>query len=83
MPKKFIPNYSTNVPYRGIQKPVSIGEDEPVYSSYTGEKIGYGPIPYGVPTDAAEGQSGFGKNYHVIVLNSANGKWMAHDYQDD
>ena len=77
---KFIPTHSTNVPYGGIQQPVHISNNDPVYSSYTGKKIGYGPIQYGVPTDAVKGQSGYGKNYHVIVFNSANGKWMAHNY---
>lgn len=77
--KRTIPVHSINVPNGGIQQPVYIKPTDPIYSSYTGQFIGYGSIPYGVPTDAIKGQSGYGKNYHVVVYNQVNGSWMAHN----
>lgn len=56
-----------------------INQDTPVYSSYTGNLIGNGPLTYGIPTDAPKGYPNYGTNYHVIEYNPANNSYMAHD----
>ncbi len=45
MPKKYIKCFPINSPNGGPQQPpMIIPKDQPVYSDYTGELIGYGPI---------------------------------------
>lgn len=79
MSKKTIPTFDINTPGGGEQKTVNITKDDPVYSSYTGNLIGYGPIGYGVRTDAPLGHPNYGKSYHVIEHVSVNNSWMAHN----
>jgi len=74
-----LPIFSLNVPGGGPQQPVSMTNTTPVYSSYTGNLIGYGPMNYGVKTDAPVGHPNYGTNYHVIEYNPANKSYMAHD----
>ncbi len=75
---KKLPVYSINVPNGGNQQPITIPANAPVYSSYTGKLVGYGPQPFGMPCDAPQGHPNNGKNYHVIINNPVNGSWMMH-----
>lgn len=74
-----IPVFNLNVPNGGPQQSVVVGNNTPVYSSYTGNLIGHGPIPYGVKTDAPIGHPNHGKPFHVIEFNPVNKTYMAHD----
>ena len=76
----FIPVHNLNVPNGGPQTPVTITTSTPVYSSYTGNLIGHGPISFGTPTDAPIGHPNHGTNFHVVEFNPANNSFMAHDY---
>ncbi len=78
MPNNQVPVHSINVPNGGVQRPVTIPQDAPVYSSYTGNFIGRGPQPFGVRCDAPLGHPNYGQNFHVIVHNPANQSWMEH-----
>ena len=75
----YIPCKSLNVPGGGLQQSVSISSDTPVYSTYTGELVSMGPIPYGTKCDAPIGDPNHGKFFHVIEFNPANNSYMAHD----
>ncbi len=77
---KHVPVYNLNVPGGGPQTPVAILSNTPVYSSYTGNLIGYGPLQTGVRCDAPIGNPNFNKNYHVVEYNPANQTFMAHFY---
>ena len=73
-----IPAFNLNVPYGGLQgPPLIVPSDQPVFSSYTGNLIGIGPIPNNIRTDAPKGCYGHGQNFHVIERTS-NNEWMAH-----
>ena len=68
-----------NVPGGGPQgSPIIIPDNQPVYSSYTGELIGYGPTGRGVISDAPIGHPNYGKDFHVVEYNEVNGSYMAH-----
>ena len=72
--------HNLNVPGGGPQgPPIKISEDEPIYSSYTGELIGYGGIDHGVKVDAPKGEKNYGDNYHAIIFNPVNKTFLAHD----
>ena len=75
---KHIPIYDLNIPNGGAQRPLSIEPDTPVYSSYTGNFVGRGPIPFGVVCDAPLGHPKYGHNYHAIVYNASNNIYMTH-----
>jgi hypothetical protein len=75
---KNIPVFNLNVPGGGLQKPVSIGPNTPVYSSYTGELISNGPIAKGTISDAPKSNPNYGKPFHVIEHNPVNNTFMAH-----
>lgn len=77
-PAFVVPIVSINAPNAGIQQPVTITSTTPVHSSYTGNLIGYGNIPVGTRCDALPSQRNYGRDYHVIVHNPANGSYMAH-----
>jgi hypothetical protein len=74
----YIPVHDLNAPHGGPQQPASVGNNQPVYSSYTGNLVGYGPIPKGTQSDAPPGNPNHAKPYHVIVLNPANQSYMSH-----
>jgi hypothetical protein len=76
-----IPVYNINVPYGGVQQSAFVYSDTPIFSSYTGNFIGNGPIGWGVRNDAPQGHSNYGKPFHVIEYNPANNSYMAHGYQ--
>jgi len=77
-----VPVYRLNVPGGGAQgPPIIIAGTTPVYSSYTGHLVGYGPLTYGTPNDAPKGHPNHGKNFHVIEYNESNGTHMAHRMQ--
>ena len=79
---KYIPVKSINVPNGGLQMPPpSITSETPVYSTYTGNLIGYGPIPKGTLCDAPVTERNYGKPYHVVVYNPLNESYMAHYYR--
>ena len=79
MPKtNTLPVYDLNVPNGGPQQPVSIGQNDPVYSTYTGNLVGYGPQPTGVRCDAPQDHPNYGKDYRVIVQNPVTGTFMMH-----
>lgn len=73
-----LPVHDLNVPGGGLQKPITIPANAPVHSSYTGKLVGHGPQSFGVPCDAPKGHPNYGKNFHVVVKNPANGSWMMH-----
>src|SRR3989338_1842808 len=76
---KFIPCYEIPLPNSNIQKSqITIKNDEPVYSCYTSQLIGYGPIPYGTKTDALPIHNGYGKDYHVVeLIYGKNGQYYS------
>lgn len=49
----------------GVPGPrTTIDSGVPVYSLYTGNLVGHGPMPFGIPTDDP---TGVAKTYHGIV----------------
>ena len=75
----FIPVFPIGIPNTGIPAlPPPITQDTPVYSAYTTNLIGYGPIPWGTPNDAPVGNKQHGGIYHGIVYNPCNNSYMAH-----
>jgi hypothetical protein len=77
---KNIPVFNINVPYGGPQPAAFVTSDTPIFSSYTGNLIGYGPIGWGTPNDAPIGNHNYGKPFHVIEFNPSNNSYMAHGY---
>ena len=75
---QYVPCFSLNVPNGGPQQPVGITKETPIYSSYTGRLIGYGPLKFGTPTDAPIGHKNHGTDFHVVEYNPCNGSYMAH-----
>lgn len=74
-----IPIHNLNVPNGGLQQPAPFSSTTPVYSSYTGNLIGKGPIQTGkVKTDVTAGHSAYDKTFNVIVYNPANNSHMAY-----
>ena len=74
-----IPCWSINTPGAGSQgPPMVISNHQPVYSTYSGVLVGHGPIPYGMPGDAPAYHPNYGKDFHVVEYNPANGSYMAH-----
>lgn len=74
-----VPVFNLNVPNGGPQgPPLQVPPDQQVYSSYTGNLVGVGPIPYGTPTDAPPGHPHHGTNFHVIEFSPSNESWMIH-----
>lgn len=75
----YLPVKRLNIPNGGNQgSDLSVPDNEPTYSSYTGNLIGYGNIPRGTTCDAPEGHANFGKDFHVVEYNEANNSYMAH-----
>lgn len=78
MSNKHIPCFPVNIPNGGPQKPpMMIPTGQPVYSDYTGNLIGMGPIPYGVRCDAPITNKNYGKDFHGVLY--VNGYYVAHD----
>jgi len=76
---KNIPVHNINVPNGGTaQFAPPITDSTPVYSSYTGNLVGYGGVAYGTRCDAQVGQVNYGKDYHAVIYNPANDTYMAH-----
>lgn len=61
-----VPVFDLNKPFGGPQKPITINNNQPVYSSYTGELVGYGNVPKGTICDAPPNNPAHGKPFHVI-----------------
>ena len=77
MSKKNIPVININPPNGGPQRPLNdVPEDQPVYSCYTGELIGYGGVPHETITDAPLGQHN--GHYRVVQYNQSNGLYLAY-----
>jgi hypothetical protein len=72
----FIPCYDLGAPNMPGGKFI-ISSTTPVYSSYSGDLIGFGQIPIGTKCDASFGSEKYGQSYHVIERDS-NGNCMAH-----
>lgn len=77
----FIPAYDLNEPNGGPQRPVTVMPKQKIYSSYTGNLIGIGPIPKGTITDAPPGNPFYKKPFHVIEVNR-KGQYMMHQEQN-
>lgn len=78
----YIPVHRMATPGSGIPAPVSVTQSTPIYSSYTGEFIQYGPILCGsVINDAPESHFNYDKPYRVINYNPINDTFMAHGYK--
>jgi hypothetical protein len=73
---KHLPVWDAGEPNRP-QVPVVLPENAPVYSVYSGNIVGYGPRPFGVPCDAPKGHPNYGKNFHVIQKHS-DGNFVMH-----
>lgn len=72
----FIPCYNLGAP--GIPGGlIQITPNTPIYSSYTGDLIGYGSIPIGTICDAPRNNQKYNQPFHVIEKDS-NGNFMAH-----
>jgi hypothetical protein len=56
---------------------LNISHETPIYSTYTGNIIGYGCIQLGTPTGVLSGE-GYGKKYHVVECNPITGTCIAH-----
>lgn len=80
MAQKFLPVYNINIPGGGMQTPISIPSGAPIYSSYTGELITYGPVARGIINDAPIGHPNYNKPFHVVEYNPVNQSFMAHGY---
>lgn len=80
MSNNYVPVYNINIPGGGPQLPIVIPSDAPVYSSYTGNLVGYGPQQKFVKCDAPQGHPNYGKNFHVIEYNPANDSFMEHGF---
>lgn len=76
-----IPVYNIDVPRDGPQQPIILSPSNPVYSTYTGLKVGMGNIPIGTPNDAPVGHPNYGQPFHVIEYNPCNGSAMTHMFQ--
>lgn len=74
----FLPVYNLNVPFGGIQQPVTISPTTTVYSTYTGLPVWTGPVPKGITCDAPKGHPNYGKPFHVIEFNPVNKTYMMH-----
>lgn len=72
-----MPVYHVNVPGGGIQQPATIPPNQKIFSSYTGNFVGYGGVPYGTLSDAPPGHSNYGKPFHVVVIDG-QGNYMTH-----
>lgn len=71
--------FNLNRPGGGPQgPPIKINDDDPIYSSYTGDLICYGGIPRGTITDAPKGDANYGKPFHAIERNPIDGSLMAY-----
>jgi hypothetical protein len=75
---KFIPVFDRNSPNAGSPQPVIISPDTPVYSAYTSNLIGYGPIKWNTPNDAPEGNKQYKGTYHGIIYTKIDNTYMAH-----
>nr|AEX63219.1 hypothetical protein mv_R1017 [Moumouvirus Monve] len=72
---KYIPAYNIN----GTNNiPLSVPDNVPVYSMYTGNIIGFGNIPWGTLTDAPAGHKKHGKKFYIIAYNPEYDLWLAH-----
>ncbi len=76
--KHNVPVYAVNSPGAGVQQPVVMHTDTPIYSSYTSEFVGYGHVPKGTPGDAPYGHPNYGKNFHVIQHVASERIYMIH-----
>jgi len=75
----YVPVYNLNIPGGGLQgPPMVISPITPVYSSYTGNLVGYGPLEKGTPNDAPKGHPNYNKSFHVVEFNPVNQSYMAH-----
>ena len=76
--KKNIPVFDGGAPGVPQRQNMTIGPDDPVYSVYTGEVVGYGNIPVGTPGDAPVGHHNHGKDFHAIQFY--NDAYMIHGF---
>ncbi len=76
-PTGYIPVINLGSPGAYYQPAPPVTQNTPVYSTFTGHQIGYGPIPVGTRNDAPQGHYGYGQNYHTVMYNPANGAHMA------
>ncbi|AQN67972.1 hypothetical protein [Saudi moumouvirus] len=75
MKLKYIPAYNIDGTNTEI---LSVPDDIPVYSMYTGNIIGFGNILWGTLTDAPIGHKKHGEKFYVIVYNPEYNMWLAH-----
>ncbi|AHA45595.1 hypothetical protein HIRU_S689 [Hirudovirus strain Sangsue] len=55
-----------------------IPEHEPVFSAHTGELIGLGNIPFGIPIDVPIDHNLYGNDYYIIGYNPIEHTWLAY-----
>uniref|UniRef100_A0A6G6ABV9 Uncharacterized protein n=1 Tax=Borely moumouvirus TaxID=2712067 RepID=A0A6G6ABV9_9VIRU len=72
---KYIPAHNINVNNGEI---LSVPDDIPVHSIYTGNLITYGDIPWGTLNDAPMGHKKHGKKFYLIAYNPEYNTWIAH-----
>lgn len=77
-----IPVHPFNYPGGGIPGPAPpVTPSTPVYSNYTGELIGYGPIAKGTPNDAPSGNPQYNGPFHVIQYDVKSCNFIAHGHR--
>lgn len=72
----YVPAYYIGAPHTPGHA-ITISPNTPVYSSYSGDLIGYGPIKWNTANDAPVHHEKHGQSYHVVEMDS-NGNYMAH-----
>lgn len=75
--KKSIPVHNTGIPGNGPPPKITLPDDEPVFSAYTGEQISIGSILYGTPNDAPYGERNHGKPWRCIQFIPAETPFFA------
>ena len=79
--KGFVPVHNKNVPHGGIPKVPPFSQKTHIYSSYTGELVGHGPIPWGTISDAPIGHKRHNLPYHGIIYDPCDDSFMIHGYR--
>nr|WBF70299.1 hypothetical protein [Megavirus caiporensis] len=76
MKNKHIPVY--DIYYCDKNDLLTVPKNEPVYSMYTGNIIGFGPIDINIMTDVDPEHPKYGITFFVIAHDPINYTWVAH-----
>ncbi|AEX62042.1 hypothetical protein CE11_01062 [Megavirus courdo11] len=78
---KYVPVY--DIFYCDKNDSLTVPENEPVYSMYTGNIIGFGPIDINTMTDVGPEHPKYGIAFFVIAHDPINYTWVAHSNLPD